>query len=120
MNNVGAAWVSMLYILVVQHHSEALIPTCCLISAYFPQCSLIVTSDVSNLSTNRLRSIQKYQTPVVGVDYVYSCVERGDLLPVDGYRLDVPSPSASSNPPPVFSWMQQSGNPPNKYQGITL
>uniref|UniRef100_A0A3Q0SU44 Poly [ADP-ribose] polymerase n=1 Tax=Amphilophus citrinellus TaxID=61819 RepID=A0A3Q0SU44_AMPCI len=39
------------------------------------QCSLIVTTDVSNLSSNRLRSIQKYQTPVVGVDYVYSCLD---------------------------------------------
>ncbi|KAE8299772.1 Poly [ADP-ribose] polymerase 4 [Larimichthys crocea] len=55
------------------------------------QCSLIVTSDVSNLSANRLRSIQKYQTPVVGVDYVYSCVERGVLLSVDEYKLDASS-----------------------------
>lgn len=78
-----------------------------------------MTSDVSNLSANRLRSIQKYQTPVVGVDYVIGCVERGALLPVDRYRLDVPSPSASSLPPPVFSWMQQSGSPPS-HQGITL
>lgn len=53
-----------------------------------------MTSDVSNLSTNRLRSIQKYQTPVVGVDYVYGCVERGVLLPVDEYELDASSPSA--------------------------
>ncbi|XP_073329534.1 protein mono-ADP-ribosyltransferase PARP4 [Pagrus major] len=75
------------------------------------QCSLIVTSDVSDLSANRLRSIQKYQTPVVGVDYVYSCLERGDLLPVDGYKLDVPSPSASSHPLPVFSWKHQDTSP---------
>lgn len=61
---------------------------------HFPQCSLIVTSDVSNLSTNRLRSTQKYQTPVVGLDYVYSCVDRGVLLPVDEYKLDASSPSA--------------------------
>ncbi|XP_060909550.1 protein mono-ADP-ribosyltransferase PARP4 isoform X2 [Labrus mixtus] len=64
------------------------------------QCSLIVASDVSNLSTNRLRNIQKYQTPVVGLDYVYSCVERGVLLPVDEYKLDTSPPLASS--PPVL------------------
>uniref|UniRef100_A0A3Q3FBH0 Poly [ADP-ribose] polymerase n=1 Tax=Labrus bergylta TaxID=56723 RepID=A0A3Q3FBH0_9LABR len=64
------------------------------------QCSLIVVSDVSTLSTNRLRNIQKYQTPVVGLDYVYSCVERGVLLPVDEYKLDTSPPLASS--PPVL------------------
>uniref|UniRef100_I3JVK9 Poly [ADP-ribose] polymerase n=1 Tax=Oreochromis niloticus TaxID=8128 RepID=I3JVK9_ORENI len=60
------------------------------------QCSLVVTTDVSNLSSNRLRSIQKYHTPVVGVDYVYRCVERGVLLQVDEYKLD--TSSASSGP----------------------
>ncbi|XP_039674362.1 protein mono-ADP-ribosyltransferase PARP4 isoform X2 [Perca fluviatilis] len=68
------------------------------------QCSLIVTSNVSNLSSNRLRSIQKYQTPVVGVDYVYSCLERGVLLPVDEYKLD--TSSAFSLPLPFSSIMQ--------------
>ncbi|XP_029315004.1 protein mono-ADP-ribosyltransferase PARP4 isoform X2 [Cottoperca gobio] len=62
------------------------------------QCSLIVTSDVSTLSSNRLRSIQKYQTPVVGLNYVYSCLERGVLLPVDEHQLDTSSPSAYSLP----------------------
>uniref|UniRef100_A0AAX7VSJ6 Poly [ADP-ribose] polymerase n=1 Tax=Astatotilapia calliptera TaxID=8154 RepID=A0AAX7VSJ6_ASTCA len=55
------------------------------------QCSLVVTTDVSNLSSNRLRSIQKHHTPVVGVDYVYRCVERGVLLQVDEYKLDTSS-----------------------------
>ncbi|XP_030580308.1 protein mono-ADP-ribosyltransferase PARP4-like [Archocentrus centrarchus] len=65
------------------------------------QCSLIVTTDVSNLSSNRLRSIQKYQTPVVGVDYVYSCLDCGVLLQVDEYRLDT---SSASSPPPLSSF----------------
>ncbi|XP_070770875.1 protein mono-ADP-ribosyltransferase PARP4 [Enoplosus armatus] len=69
------------------------------------QCSLIVTSDVSDLSSNRLRSIQKYQTPVVGVDYVYSCLERGILLPVDEYKLDT---SSSFSPPLPLSPPRQS------------
>uniref|UniRef100_A0A3Q3X3W0 Poly [ADP-ribose] polymerase n=1 Tax=Mola mola TaxID=94237 RepID=A0A3Q3X3W0_MOLML len=59
------------------------------------QCSLVVTSDVSCLSTNRLRSIQKHHTPVVGVDYIHSCLARGALLPVDEFQLDTsPPPSA--------------------------
>uniref|UniRef100_UPI003AAC9FB8 protein mono-ADP-ribosyltransferase PARP4 n=1 Tax=Centroberyx gerrardi TaxID=166262 RepID=UPI003AAC9FB8 len=69
------------------------------------QCSLIVTGDVSSLSSNRLRSIQKHQTPVVGLDYVYRCLERGVLLPADQYKLDT-SPSASASlplPPPPLS-----------------
>ncbi|XP_067460380.1 protein mono-ADP-ribosyltransferase PARP4 [Thunnus thynnus] len=60
------------------------------------QCSLIVTNDISNLSSNRLRSVQKYQTPVVGMDYVYSCLGRGVLLPVDEYKLDTSCLSAFS------------------------
>ncbi len=83
---------------------------------HFPQCSLIVTSDVSNLSSNRLRSIQKYQTPVVGVDYVYSCLERGVLLPVDEYKLDTSSLSPFSSPLPLFPLMPS----PLSYQGIIL
>ncbi|XP_053184264.1 protein mono-ADP-ribosyltransferase PARP4 [Scomber japonicus] len=66
------------------------------------QCSLIVVSDISNLSTNRLRGVQRYKTPVVEVDYVYSCLERGALLPVDEYKLDTSSLSAFS-PAPSFS-----------------
>ncbi|XP_070694423.1 protein mono-ADP-ribosyltransferase PARP4 [Pempheris klunzingeri] len=65
------------------------------------QCSLIVTRDVSTLSANRLRSIHKHHTPVVGVDYVYSCVERGVLLPVDEYTLDTSSSSPSAVSPPL-------------------
>ncbi|KAG7502647.1 poly [ADP-ribose] polymerase 4 isoform X1 [Solea senegalensis] len=67
------------------------------------QCSLIVTNDVSTVSASRLRNIRKYQTPVVRVDYVYTCVERGALLPVDEYKLDISSTSASSPPLPLYS-----------------
>uniref|UniRef100_A0A8D3C5X7 Poly [ADP-ribose] polymerase n=1 Tax=Scophthalmus maximus TaxID=52904 RepID=A0A8D3C5X7_SCOMX len=42
------------------------------------------------------RIIQKYGTPVVGVDYVYGCLDRGVLLPVDEYKLDTSPPAASS------------------------
>ncbi|XP_060944071.1 protein mono-ADP-ribosyltransferase PARP4 isoform X2 [Limanda limanda] len=67
------------------------------------QCTLIVTSDVSNLSCNRLRSIQKHQTPVVGVDYVYGCLQRGTLLPVEEFKLDTSPPAAFSPPLPLSS-----------------
>ncbi|XP_033966298.1 protein mono-ADP-ribosyltransferase PARP4 isoform X2 [Pseudochaenichthys georgianus] len=55
------------------------------------------------LSIKRLRSIQKYQTPVVGVEYVNSCLEKGVLLPVDEYKLDISSPSVFSPPLPPSS-----------------
>ncbi|XP_069388712.1 protein mono-ADP-ribosyltransferase PARP4 isoform X2 [Paralichthys olivaceus] len=66
------------------------------------KCTLIVTSDVSNLSSNRLRSIHKHQTPVVGVDYIYTCLHRGGLLPVDEFKLDTspPLPLSSLGPAP--------------------
>ncbi|KAM8857134.1 protein mono-ADP-ribosyltransferase PARP4 [Synchiropus picturatus] len=63
------------------------------------QCSLVVTNDVSKL-TSRLHRIQKYQTPVVGLDYVHSCLERNVLLPVDEFKLDISSPYALSRAVP--------------------
>lgn len=62
----------------------------------FPQCTFVVTSNVSKLS--QLRRIQKLQTPVVGIDYVFSCVEKGALLPVDEYRLDVTTTDSPDTP----------------------
>ncbi|XP_047457616.1 protein mono-ADP-ribosyltransferase PARP4 isoform X5 [Mugil cephalus] len=73
------------------------------------QCSLVVTSDVANLSSNRLRSIHKHQIPVVGVDYVYCCVERGVRLPVDEYKLD--TSSTSTLPPPPLSSPKKTPRP---------
>lgn len=54
---------------------------------HFPQCTFVVTSDISKIC--QLRRIQAHQTPVVGTDYVFSCVETGSLLPVDEHRLDI-------------------------------
>uniref|UniRef100_A0A3B4ZYD0 Poly (ADP-ribose) polymerase family, member 4 n=1 Tax=Stegastes partitus TaxID=144197 RepID=A0A3B4ZYD0_9TELE len=73
------------------------------------QCSLVVTNDVSSLSSNRLRSIQKHQISVVSPDYVYSCVTKGVLLPVDGFLLD--TSSASSHPPPPLVTPRQDPPP---------
>ncbi|XP_032423848.1 protein mono-ADP-ribosyltransferase PARP4-like [Xiphophorus hellerii] len=77
------------------------------------QCSLVVTSDLSNLSSNRLRSIQKNQTPVVGFDYLYKCVERGVLLSLDEYKMDT---SSSLDPPPPWKSPQRA---PLTYKGPT-
>ncbi|XP_030198676.1 protein mono-ADP-ribosyltransferase PARP4 isoform X3 [Gadus morhua] len=63
------------------------------------QCSLVVSSDVASLSSSRFRSVQKLGTPVVGPDYVSQCLEQGVLLPLDMYRLEVPSPGPSYPPP---------------------
>ncbi|PWA26202.1 hypothetical protein CCH79_00013719, partial [Gambusia affinis] len=75
------------------------------------QCSLVVTSNLSNLSSNRLRSIQKNQTPVVGFDYLYKCVERGVLLSVDEYKMDTSSPDS----PPPWKSLQRA---PLTYKGL--
>ncbi|XP_074551560.1 protein mono-ADP-ribosyltransferase PARP4 [Halichoeres trimaculatus] len=80
------------------------------------QCSFIVTSDVSNLSASRLRNIQKFQVPVVGLDYVYRCVDEGVLLPVKGYELDVSPPVAPPPPIPPSSHLK---NPPVQVSKVT-
>uniref|UniRef100_G3P0Z8 Poly [ADP-ribose] polymerase n=1 Tax=Gasterosteus aculeatus TaxID=69293 RepID=G3P0Z8_GASAC len=56
------------------------------------QCSLVVTGNLADLSASRLRGIRRHGTPVVGVDYVYGCLERGFLLPADDYKLEASSP----------------------------
>ncbi|XP_073668032.1 protein mono-ADP-ribosyltransferase PARP4-like isoform X1 [Paramisgurnus dabryanus] len=45
------------------------------------QCSFVVTSSVDDLSSNRQKSIHKLQIPVVGMQYVWSCLDKGHLLP---------------------------------------
>ncbi|XP_056145219.1 protein mono-ADP-ribosyltransferase PARP4 isoform X2 [Lampris incognitus] len=67
------------------------------------QCSFIVASGVASLSSNRLRSAQKYQTPVVGVDYIYHCLERGVILPSEEYKLDASPLPPPYHPPPSAS-----------------
>ncbi|XP_055361012.1 protein mono-ADP-ribosyltransferase PARP4 isoform X2 [Betta splendens] len=67
------------------------------------QCSLVVTSDLCSLSSNRLRSVQKHRTPVVRLDYVYSCLSSGVRLPVDAFQLDPPSPPPAPSSPELGS-----------------
>ncbi|XP_071197270.1 protein mono-ADP-ribosyltransferase PARP4 isoform X4 [Salvelinus alpinus] len=62
------------------------------------QCTLVVTSSMSSLSSSRVRSMKKHQTPVVGVEYVSRCLEKEVLLPVEDYCLP-PPPSTSLIPP---------------------
>ncbi|XP_028291259.1 protein mono-ADP-ribosyltransferase PARP4 isoform X2 [Gouania willdenowi] len=65
------------------------------------QCSLVVVSDVSQLSSTRLRSVQRHQVPVVSPEYLHRCLESGQLLSVDGFKLDTSSPhSVVPAPPP--------------------
>ncbi|XP_061548063.1 protein mono-ADP-ribosyltransferase PARP4 isoform X3 [Phycodurus eques] len=67
------------------------------------QCSFVVVSNVSHLSSNRLRSIHRFQTPVVGLEYVHSCLQRGVLQPVEDYKLDVSSFDTFSHMLPLSS-----------------
>ncbi|KAF6733009.1 Poly [ADP-ribose] polymerase 4 [Oryzias melastigma] len=54
------------------------------------QCSMVVASDVNNLSSSRLRSIQKYKIPVVDMNYVYGCTGTGVRQPVELFMLEIP------------------------------
>ncbi|XP_059417322.1 protein mono-ADP-ribosyltransferase PARP4-like [Carassius carassius] len=51
------------------------------------ECSFVVTSSVNDLSSNRQRSILKLQIPVVGTQYVWSCLDQGHLLPLTEHDL---------------------------------
>ncbi|KAL1268029.1 hypothetical protein QQF64_033392 [Cirrhinus molitorella] len=60
------------------------------------ECSFVVTSSVNDLSSNRQRSIQKLQIPVVGTQYVWSCLDQGHLLPLTEHNLATQLPYAAS------------------------
>ncbi|XP_043104064.1 protein mono-ADP-ribosyltransferase PARP4-like isoform X2 [Puntigrus tetrazona] len=65
------------------------------------ECSFVVTSSVNDLSSNRQRSIQKLQIPVVGAQYVWSCLDQGHLLPLKEHTLtpQLPFPASEFLPP---------------------
>uniref|UniRef100_A0A673GBL8 Poly [ADP-ribose] polymerase n=1 Tax=Sinocyclocheilus rhinocerous TaxID=307959 RepID=A0A673GBL8_9TELE len=65
------------------------------------ECSFVVTSSVNDLSSNRQRSIQKLQIPVVGTQYVWSCLDQGHLLPLTEHNLtpQLPYPTSEFLPP---------------------
>ncbi|XP_035248728.1 protein mono-ADP-ribosyltransferase PARP4 isoform X2 [Anguilla anguilla] len=69
------------------------------------QCTHVITNNLANVSSNRQRSIQKYQVPVVGVEYVHRCLEKGALLsvkecsPVPFPRTNIPSQTNASPSP---------------------
>uniref|UniRef100_A0A672NHB2 Poly [ADP-ribose] polymerase n=1 Tax=Sinocyclocheilus grahami TaxID=75366 RepID=A0A672NHB2_SINGR len=56
---------------------------------------------VEDLSSNRQRSIQKLQIPVVGTQYVWSCMDQGHLLPLTEHNLSpqLPYPTSEFLPP---------------------
>ncbi|XP_017325371.2 protein mono-ADP-ribosyltransferase PARP4 isoform X2 [Ictalurus punctatus] len=51
------------------------------------KCSFVVATSLENISSSRWRSAQKHQTPVVDLQYVWSCLEKGLLLPVQEHVL---------------------------------
>ncbi|XP_045062443.1 protein mono-ADP-ribosyltransferase PARP4 isoform X2 [Coregonus clupeaformis] len=79
------------------------------------QCTLIVTSSVSSLSSSRVRNVKKHQIPVVGVEYVSRCLEKGVLLPVEEYRLSPPP----STPPSLFTPRPASPSPSQSVLKVT-
>uniref|UniRef100_W5LBE1 Poly [ADP-ribose] polymerase n=1 Tax=Astyanax mexicanus TaxID=7994 RepID=W5LBE1_ASTMX len=71
------------------------------------KCSFVVTSSLEDLSSNRLRSAQKHQIPVVGLQFVWSSLEKGLLLPAEEHGLK-PEPSDVTHPPPPHPGMKLS------------
>ncbi|XP_053163691.1 protein mono-ADP-ribosyltransferase PARP4 isoform X4 [Hemicordylus capensis] len=47
------------------------------------ECTHVVTDDDDALSSIHLKTIQKYQLPVVDADFIWNSIEKGRLLPTD-------------------------------------
>uniref|UniRef100_UPI00398E7C2A protein mono-ADP-ribosyltransferase PARP4 isoform X2 n=1 Tax=Pristiophorus japonicus TaxID=55135 RepID=UPI00398E7C2A len=50
------------------------------------QCTHVVASDLNTVSSSRLKAIQRYNIPVVNLDYIASCIKEGKLLDVNSYK----------------------------------
>ncbi|XP_073711181.1 protein mono-ADP-ribosyltransferase PARP4-like [Misgurnus anguillicaudatus] len=78
------------------------------------QCSFVVTSSVDDLSSNRQKSIHKFQIPVVGMQYIWSCLDKGHLLPFAEHvltpQLTHPSSEHSSLHNPVLTKIPVKGS----------
>ncbi|XP_060785558.1 protein mono-ADP-ribosyltransferase PARP4 isoform X2 [Neoarius graeffei] len=60
------------------------------------KCSFVVANSLENISSNRRRSAQKHRTPVVDLQYVWRCLEKGLLVPVQEHVL---KPQSSDHTP---------------------
>ncbi|XP_056611190.1 protein mono-ADP-ribosyltransferase PARP4 isoform X2 [Triplophysa dalaica] len=63
------------------------------------QTSFVVTNNVDELSSNRQKSIQKLKIPVVGIQYIWSCLDKRHLLPVTEHIV---TPLRNPNSEPTF------------------
>ncbi|XP_048454258.1 protein mono-ADP-ribosyltransferase PARP4 [Rhincodon typus] len=61
------------------------------------QCTHVIASDLNTVSSCRLKAIQKYNIPVVNLDYVPSCIKEGKLLDVSCYKLSEPTPHTNAD-----------------------
>ncbi|XP_066542363.1 protein mono-ADP-ribosyltransferase PARP4-like isoform X2 [Hoplias malabaricus] len=64
------------------------------------KCTFVVTSSLEDLSTNRQRSAEKHHIPVVGLQFVWSCLEKGFLLPVNEHILKPQQTDLTHQPHP--------------------
>ncbi|KAL2081078.1 hypothetical protein ACEWY4_022931 [Coilia grayii] len=66
------------------------------------QCTFVVVSSLGCLSSNRQQSARKLQVPVVGLAYVWACLEKNTLLPATEHILvpmtPAPDPAPSFQP----------------------
>ncbi|XP_067889798.1 protein mono-ADP-ribosyltransferase PARP4 isoform X3 [Heterodontus francisci] len=61
------------------------------------QCTHVVTSDLNTVSSSRLKAIQKYNIPVVNLDYIHSCIKEGQLLDISCYKPCEPTPLSNDD-----------------------
>ncbi|XP_066543100.1 protein mono-ADP-ribosyltransferase PARP4 isoform X2 [Hoplias malabaricus] len=82
------------------------------------KCTFVVTSSLEDLSTNRQRSAEKHHIPVVGLQFVWSCLEKGFLLPVNEHILKPQQTDLTHQPHPhpglKFRGQPQAQNIDNK------
>ncbi|KAL2081076.1 hypothetical protein ACEWY4_022929 [Coilia grayii] len=69
------------------------------------QCTFVVVSSLGCLSSNRQQSSQKLQVPVVGLAYVWACLEKNTLLPATEHILVPMTPAP--DPAPSFQPVRQ-------------
>ncbi|XP_067842203.1 protein mono-ADP-ribosyltransferase PARP4 isoform X2 [Heptranchias perlo] len=50
------------------------------------QCTHVVASDLNTMSSSRLKAIQRYNIPVVNLDYIANCIKEDKLLDINCYK----------------------------------
>ncbi|XP_046700923.1 protein mono-ADP-ribosyltransferase PARP4 isoform X2 [Silurus meridionalis] len=74
--------------------------------------SFVVATSLETISISKWRNAQRHKIPVVSVQYVWSCLEKGVLLPVQEHVFKPPSSDLTPKPAP-FSGLKFRDQPQN-------